>query len=386
MQTQIVLGLGYGDEGKGLATDFLASQSKRALVVRFSGGHQAGHTVVSPDDRRHVFSQVGSGAFSGAATYWSKWCTCYPIGLANELAALGGTQRYYLDALAPVTTPYDLAYNRHLERQQKHGSCGLGFGATVERHETSPYRFYAQDLFFPAVWPLRLQAIAAYYDQKTGGQLSVEPSIMRDFEEAIAFLSERVRCVHEADFWTQTARTYADIIFEGSQGILLDRDHGFFPHVTRAHTTSRNAMTLIQTYQLPEPDIFYVTRAYQTRHGNGPLSNEGLSPELYDTPQETNQYNEWQGHQRRSLLDIDLLNYALHCDQNYSPNARRCLLISCCDQLSGPLRVTEGGEAHVLPGPEHIADLLHAHWHQVWLSQGPSRHKLVQAILVNNAQ
>lgn len=381
MNTHIVLGLGYGDEGKGLVTDALCARSRRPLVIRFSGGHQAGHTVTTPDGRRHVFSQIGSGAFAGAATYWSRWCTWYPVGMANELAALRNMEvfpRMFIDALAPVTTPYDLAYNRYLERQQRHGSCGLGFGATMERHETTPYKLYAQDIFFPTLLPLRMEAIARYYEDKTRGALEVDPALLEAFAHATALLVEEVKCVHEGHFFRHTAPAYSDLVFEGSQGILLDRDHGFFPHVTRAHTTSMQAMGFIREYGLPMPEIYYLTRAYQTRHGAGPMTYEDTPPELEATPNETNQYNEWQGHLRRAILDQDLLAYALQCDQNYSAGAGANLVITCCDQLAGPMRVAERGQVRALPGPEALADLLPACWHQVWLSEGPTRAHLKQ--------
>ncbi|MEM9930725.1 MAG: adenylosuccinate synthetase, partial [Bacteroidota bacterium] len=88
MTTHIVLGLAFGDEGKGVTTDYLCRQAERPLVIRFSGGHQAGHTVVSPQGRRHVFSNFGAGTLAGAPTFWSKYCTFHPVGYANEHESL----------------------------------------------------------------------------------------------------------------------------------------------------------------------------------------------------------------------------------------------------------------------------------------------------------
>jgi len=84
----IVVGLGYGDEGKGLTTDFLCGQSKFPLVIRFNGGHQAGHTVVTKDGVRHVFSSFGAGTLRNAPTYWSRYCTFSPAYLLYELESL----------------------------------------------------------------------------------------------------------------------------------------------------------------------------------------------------------------------------------------------------------------------------------------------------------
>ncbi|PHN04697.1 adenylosuccinate synthetase [Flavilitoribacter nigricans] len=349
MQTNIVIGLGYGDEGKGLTTDYLCRQYARTLIVRFSGGHQAGHTVVTPEGQRHVFSSIGSGALYGAPTYWSRFCTFYPIAFRNEYAALaeqyGLRPQVYVDALAPVTTPYEVFLNRKRERINAHGSCGVGFGATLERQE-SPYRLFVQDLAYPFVLEKRLQAIRQYYWELTGEDPLTEAMALQleQFKLAAAEALSCITIVREKEFIPElTGRGFDQLLFEGSQGILLDMDHGFFPHVTRCNTVSKNALQLIETYRLPRPEIYYISRAYQTRHGNGYLSNTNLPLELIENPQETNQYNEWQGHQRRSVLDIDLLHYALEADANYCGRVEKRLVLTCLDQLPGALPYTRNG-------------------------------------------
>ena len=134
-----VIGLGFGDEGKGTTTEYLCSQFSNPLVIRFSGGHQAGHTVVH-DDVSHIFSNFGSGTLSGYPTYWSKYCTVYPFALLNELEILlekGITPKLFIDPQCPITTPYDKEYNQLSEKKNKHGSCGVGYSATIEREKNS---------------------------------------------------------------------------------------------------------------------------------------------------------------------------------------------------------------------------------------------------------
>lgn len=361
MSTQIVIGLGYGDEGKGLATDYLSRRAAHPVVVRFSGGHQAGHTVVGPKGERHVFSGIGAGTFQGAPTYWSQYCTFSPPALLNEhqaLSKLGYPPRIFVDALCPVTTPYDIAYNQLLERSQRHGSCGVGFGATVGRHSETPYRLFAQDLAYPVVVQQKLKAIERYYVRKANGLLAAEGWK----EEAIAWqeqLPAVLKRIHlTSESWFFERYEGADFIFEGSQGILLDMGHGFFPNVTRAHTTSRNAQAIIRRNGLPEPEVFCITRAYQTRHGNGFLSNEELPAGLTPNPKETNQENEWQGPLRYGTLDVDLLRYALQSESNYSAGQKRHLFITCLDQLRGPLQATLGGKLHSYRSPTVLARLL----------------------------
>ncbi|MCB0581387.1 MAG: adenylosuccinate synthetase [Phaeodactylibacter sp.] len=350
MRSTIILGLGYGDEGKGLATDYLCRQSGRPLVIRFSGGHQAGHTVVADDGRRHVFSSFGSGTFRGAPTYWSRFCTFYPIAFLNEWEALrkaGIQPKAYVDALAPVTTPYDVFYNRATEKVQAHGSCGVGFGATVARQET-PYKLFVQDLSYPGVLEQKLRAIRQYYEAKTNDGLP-EGALAEEiaaFRHAARRVLSRFELVQEPVFFAGLLEreAFGHFIFEGSQGILLDMDHGFFPHVTRAHTTSRNALQLVRANGLPLPVIYYITRAYQARHGNGPLTNEGLPLNVLPNPRETNRYNEWQGRLRRSVLDLDMLQYALQCNRNYSGGQPERLAVTCLDQVEGRIRATRGGK------------------------------------------
>lgn len=379
MKTQIVLGLGYGDEGKGLTTDYLCRQADWPLVIRFSGGHQAGHTVVTAEGQRHVFSSLGAGSLAGAATYWSRYCAFAPENFWKEYQALqkasyGTTPKIYVDALAQVTTPYDVYHNRSSEKINAHGSCGMGFGATMERNELTPYRLYVQDLYYPVVLEQKLAAIGEYYRRKVHDPMLVMDlqQVVTAFKVAVQQLLPLIEVVEEKVFLEKRIYQlgFDALIFEGSQGVLLDRDFGFFPNVTRAYTTSRNAMELVENYQLPLPEIFYITRAYQTRHGKGFLSNEGLKLSYTPNPSETNVYNEWQGQQRVAPLDVDLLNYALDADRNFSGTAPKNLVITCLDQLVGPMQASVAGALRNFTAPEDLLPLLKVQPKQILLSYG----------------
>jgi adenylosuccinate synthase len=366
MHSQIVIGLGFGDEGKGRTTDYLCRQAPAPLVVRFSGGQQAGHTVVTAEGKRHVFSSIGAGSFAGAPTYWSRYCSFAPENLWNEWQAFVATQGskpvLIVDALAQVTTPYDVFQNRAAEKTSPNGSCGMGFGATMERNEITPNRLYVQDLFYPQVLEQKLLAIGEYYRRKTQ-----QPLLLTDLEPLVqqfkAILTQVLPCievVQERDFFNRQIqqRGFSHLVFEGSQGILLDRDFGFFPNVTRAYTTSHKAIQLIEHYNLGKPEIYYITRAYQTRHGKGFLSNENLTLDYQRNPIETNQYNEWQGHQRVSPLDLNMLKYALNSDANFSAAARKNLVITCLDQITGPISATLDGQMLKFEEPAKVLEYL----------------------------
>ena len=379
-EAHIVVGLGFGDEGKGLATDWLCgralAQDRTPLVVRFNGGHQAGHTVTTATGQRHVFSNFGAGTLRGVPTYWSRYCTFSPGSVLKEYAALqaAGAQPHLLvDALCPVTTHYDVLYNRALETGRgpaRHGSCGLGFGATIERHEQTPLRLYAQDLRFPAVFGHKLRQIRAHYRTRILAETSfdfdqldhaAEDQRFAAHAEALARLlaDQTVQLVHEADIFAPAApwQTY---VFEGAQGILLDMDFGLFPHVTRSRTTSANALALLQRHRpvlAAATQVYYVSRAYHTRHGAGPLPHEAHVA-LINTAAETNQRNDYQGAFRTGPLSTELLNYALACDATHAAGLARHLLITCLDQLpDGRLPCWHQGRLHHL-APADLPALL----------------------------
>src|SRR5687767_2778700 len=133
MRLSAVIGASYGDEGKGRTVDFLADAL--TLVVRFNGGAQAGHTVVLPDGRRHVFHHFGSGTFKGAETFLSQHFIMNPIMYCRELKELPAV-RVTADPRCRITTPWDMMLNQAVEAKRgndRHGSCGLGINETVTR-------------------------------------------------------------------------------------------------------------------------------------------------------------------------------------------------------------------------------------------------------------
>lgn len=351
MPSHVVLGLGFGDEGKGLVTDLLSYQHSNALVIRFCGGHQAGHTVVDSAGNRHVFSSFGAGTLRNVPTYWSSFCTFSPDAAVKEyekLVSLGKIPLLFVDKLALVTTFYDLLFNRLLEKSRTpHGSCGVGFGTTIERNERF-CKFFVQDLLHPAIAKVRLKVVRQYYENQlvilsqalqeefySYSEQDITDTFLANVEDVLRF----TKVVSERDFFEKSS--FENYIFEGAQGILLDMDFGFFPNVTRSSTTSKNALSLIKNNHLPKPEIYYVTRAYQTRHGAGYMTNESLPLKLQLTGEETNVFNPYQGAFRKSVLDIDLLNYALDCDKNYSQAAKNHLVLTCLDQMGETLTITE---------------------------------------------
>jgi len=297
---QVVIGTNYGDEGKGLITDFLANQTPKALVVRHNSSAQVGHTVVVPanrdaEERRHVFHHVGSGAFTGASTFLSQFFVAHPMLLDEELAALealGVTPTLYVDPRTPVAVPYDVLLNQLAEGARgtaRHGSCGIGFNEAVERNLRPRFALTARDFAEPEWVFDRLRAIRA-------------------------------------------------------QGLLLDEDSADFPHVTRSKTGLANVVHIAQEAEINHLDVTYVTRAYLTRHGAGPLENElPDAPEGISDP--TNQPNAFQGILRFAWLDIDALAERIKSDLAYRAQgitATARLAVTCLDQIPEVTYIVNG--------------------------------------------
>ncbi len=357
----IVVGLGFGDEGKGSTVDRLCrasiSRGTTPLVARFSGGHQAGHTVVCEDGRRHVFSQLGSGALAGCPTYLGPGFTFDPIGFLAErskVETLGGCTDVSVDPDALLVTPLDMAWNKATSGNG-HGTCGVGFGATVERDLKVSMR--VRDLLHLGVLRHRLACVEDYYRRAASGrhQMEVMSAILRDSD----YLDACARVTPMIEVRRQSSPHFGHVVMEGSQGVMLDERHGFFPHVTRSKTTSVNALRMLRRWSAGhEPTVWEVTRAYATRHGNGPLPGEGMtSPIVRRNHAETNVDNRWQGKLREAPLDLGLLRYARSCEEaDSSSDLERVLVVTCVDQVDGIPTVCDG----LLDGPLALATSLGA--------------------------
>ncbi len=355
-----VIGAGYGDEGKGVMTDALvAPYGADATVLRYNGGAQAGHTVTLADGRRHVFHHVGSGAFAGAATFLSRFFVANPILLAQEiveLAALGVRPRIAIDRDAPVTTPFDMMINQIVERSRgngRHGSCGLGFGETLERNLRPAFALTVGQLKDRAL-PSRLREIRDLWAPERLDGLGLWPlgeddmALLKDdaiiehwLEDAAAFL----HAVAISD--SASLRETKALVFEGAQGLLLDQDRGDFPHVTRSNTGLKNVLALAAEIGLAHLDVYYVTRCYATRHGAGPLSHELSGPPHQNVVDATNIDNPWQGALRFGTLDLSILQSAVASDVADSELATvkvsHSLAMTCLDQVGDAVSYFHAG-------------------------------------------
>ena len=352
-RAKIVVGANFGDEGKGRVVDYLAHTTSKPIVVRHNGGAQAGHTAIV-DNYRHVFSHIGAGTLQGAPTFLSRFFVVNPGNFLREFNRLrtewnppSGLPPIFVDQRAVLTTPYDILINQYLEHTRgndRHGSCGIGINETVTRCQTQ-FATYVSDLNDLVALDDKLDAIYTQYTYQRIKQLGFDYT---DFslwlaEKQISHKHIKINYLLQChDFSRLTSiehqsiiDKYDTIIFEGAQGLLLDEDHYWFPHVTRSKTGSINAVTILNELNIKFADIYYVTRPYLTRHGAGPLPFECEKPfpEIVD---ETNITNEYQGSLRFAPINLDLLNETIVNDivKNESRGVELTprLFITCGDQ------------------------------------------------------
>ena len=326
IKASVVIGLGFGDEGKGITTDFLCSKAKNPIVIRYSGGQQAGHTVML-DDKKHIHSNFASGTLRGIPSYFTEHTVFYPATIARELKVLkdkGVNPRLVIHPLAKMTTPWDVFDNRNDKDNLSNGSCGLGISKTMKRNE-SPFKLYAVDLLNPSLLYIKIHNIAKlYYGFES---LSQKNSMeVQDFIEAINEMAWEIQGY-------EFLREFDELIFEGSQGIMLDMDHGVFPHVTHANTTTKNAHEVLDKLGVTKRHVYYVTRCYSTRHGSGPFPDEKL--DLVNTEEEINVFNEFQKEFKTASINYNMLNQALAFDSIYSDGKVKSknLVVTCLDQI-----------------------------------------------------
>ncbi|MEB2843894.1 adenylosuccinate synthase [Rhizobiales bacterium RZME27] len=363
IRAQAVIGAAYGDEGKGLMVDRLAAARQNAVVVRSNGGAQAGHTVLSPSGQRHVFHHVGSGTFAGAATHFSRFFVAQPMLLLDELTALedlGCRPRLTSDPDVLVTTPYDVIINQAVEMARgadRHGSCGLGFGETIERNLRPAFTLTMRDLFRPDLcarliairdqWvPQRLETLGlTALPDELATALKAEATLQRFIQDCDATLD------HVSLWPDRRLAQLGSVIFEAAQGLLLDQHFGAFPHVTRSNTGLANMLAVATEAGIEKLDVTYATRIYTTRHGAGPLKGETPKLENIRVVDPTNAPNQWQGTLRLAPLDLGMLRGAIAKDlalprKGIVVNAG--LAVTCLDQATGPYSATDGDDILML--------------------------------------
>lgn len=321
---KFVIGANYGDEGKGLVSANLAAKAqqdgKKCLTILYNGGSQRGHTVEF-GSFRHVYHHFAAGSEFGSDTYFHQDFLVNPMTYVQEYKSI--ICEIYMDARCRIVTPFDMIANQFAEqgRDVRHGSCGMGIFETITRYNDGGGRILTRkvgdlcNLINDSLYDY-ITDVQRYYEHRKGIRFDSIPGLdieglKRHWVDDFNAMIDDVSIVYDWSVKSLLNR-YDVIIFEGGQGLALDMDnkHGF-PHLTPSNTGCKRMIPwLIRVLGNDIPvEMYYVTRAYLTRHGNGPLPNEYryLDEDLIE-PDMTNQPNPWQGTMRRAGFTENTLN------------------------------------------------------------------------------
>ena len=280
----VVVGTQWGDEGKGKIVDWLTDHAQG--VVRFQGGHNAGHTLVI-NGRKTALQLVPSGVMrEGVACYIGNGVVVDPAHLLNEIGRLEAIgvevrSRLHVSESCPLILPLhvELDRARELRREKgasgKIGTTGKGIGPAYE-DKVARRAVRLQDLKHPQRFESKLRELLELRNAELTGPLGAPPCELGPMLEAALGAAESLRPLM-ADVGYQLFNAHRDganLLFEGAQGTLLDIDHGTYPFVTSSNCVAGNAAAGAGV----GPDLLHyvlgITKAYTTRVGGGPFPTE----------------------------------------------------------------------------------------------------------------
>ena len=307
MPTTCVTGILWGDEGKGKIIDLLAGEAD--FVVRYGGGHNAGHTLIWRGERL-VLHLVPSGILNpGVVNAIGNGVVVDPVHLRGEIArvrACGVTvdlgRNLLVSERAPLILPVHQALDRAMEAlrgESKIGTTGRGIGpAYADRAYRSGLR--VGDLLRP---PAELRAMldrllaekAPLLD--AGGTEFDAKNLAEQLADAGRYLAPAIADV--GDILREALRAGRRILFEGAQGVLLDVDHGTYPYVTSSSASTGGVATGTGVPPTALQRIVGVMKAYATRVGAGPFPSEIQEPEVERLRDAGREYGSTTGRPRR---------------------------------------------------------------------------------------
>ncbi len=277
----VVLGTQWGDEGKGKIVDLLTKRAK--YVVRYQGGHNAGHTIVV-NDKKTVLHLIPSGILhENVINVIGNGVVLAPNALIDEIKKLEACgvpvrERLKISAACPLILPYHVALDNAREKargKKAIGTTGRGIGPVYE-DKVARRGLRVGDLFNKKTFPTKLKEIIDYHNfqlvnyyktppvdyQKTLNDITVTVDILTDMTLDIAALLYKAHQKGEL------------VMYEGAQGALLDIDHGTYPYVTSSNTTAGSVATGSGLGPRYIDYILGILKAYSTRVGSGPFPTE----------------------------------------------------------------------------------------------------------------
>ena len=281
MPAIVLIGAQWGDEGKGKATDLLGDRVQ--WVVRYQGGNNAGHTVVLPNGQDFALHLIPSGILSpGVTNVIGNGVVINPTALIDELTGLESrgvdTSGLLVSASAHLIMPYHIAIDKVTERylgKAKIGTTGRGIGPAYQ-DKVSRVGIRAQDLLDEKILRQKVEAALDFKNQvliKVYNRKALDPDQVVDeaLEKAQVFAH---RIADTGLLINQALDRGENVLLEGSQGTLLDVDHGTYPFVTSSNPTSGGACAGAGIGPGRISGVIGILKAYTTRVGSGPFPSE----------------------------------------------------------------------------------------------------------------
>jgi len=280
----VVVGTQWGDEGKGKVVDWMTDHAQG--VVRFQGGHNAGHTLVIKGVKT-ALQLIPSGIMrDGVACYIGNGVVLDPTHLLGEIERLekAGVEvrsRLYISESCPLILPFHVAVDKAREALRessgsgKIGTTGKGIGPAYE-DKVARRALRAQDLKHPERFAKKLRELLELHNFALAGYLHGETLQFEPIFEQAMKMAEQIKpmladvgyMIHKAHLAGQ------NILFEGAQGTLLDIDHGTYPYVTSSNCVAGNAAAGAGVGPQMLHYMLGITKAYTTRVGSGPFPTE----------------------------------------------------------------------------------------------------------------
>jgi adenylosuccinate synthase len=277
----VVIGSQWGDEGKGKIVDLLTDRC--GVVVRFQGGHNAGHTLVI-DGEKTVLHLIPSGILrDGVHCLIGNGVVLSPEALIKEMSGLEARgvpvrERLRISLACPLILPYHVRLDVAREKAKgasKIGTTGRGIGPAYE-DKVARRALRVMDLFFRERFAAKLGEALDYHNfvlQKYFGEEPVDFQKLLDESMAHAEILKPLACDVTEVLMHATVRGDS-ILFEGAQGAMLDVDHGTYPYVTSSNTTAGGASTGTGVGPRELDYVLGILKAYATRVGSGPFPTE----------------------------------------------------------------------------------------------------------------
>ena len=362
----VVLGTQWGDEGKGKIVDLLTDNA--SAVVRFQGGHNAGHTLWV-DGEKTVLHLIPSGILrKNVLCLIGNGVVLSPEALLKELAGLEAKgvdprARLKVSAACPLILPYHAALDQAREAARgsaKIGTTGRGIGPAYE-DKVARRGLRLGDLFRPDTLAARLREVLDYHNFQLVNYYKADAvDFQKTLDDALSWAEQLRDLVADVPaILHQFRREGKNIMFEGAQGSLLDIDHGTYPYVTSSNTTAGGTSTGSGFGPLYLDYVLGITKAYTTRVGSGPFPTELVYDAANDTGDAIGKHLGTKGHefgattgrQRRcGWFDAALLRRAVEL------NSISGLCLTKLDVLDGleTVRVCTGYESKVAGSMECI--------------------------------